>query len=203
MNLSNLKKLIISKKSLTLEHKKKVIQILKEYRKTYKSLICEDENSNINIISKKFNTNADFDSYVAQHRGLQILPKEKQTVINYKNATPIEFTDFYIKYESTDDFSNNNTTVVKKLKEGNQYCWTAFSKNQASDNNIKEADEPSSQPPVNTDGEEKSQDNGQEQPEQPEPEEPENTIQIIKSIPFVDEMTGSKILSEFLIKLDI
>ena len=35
---------------------------------------------------------------------------------------------FFLRYELTDDFGNNTTTIIKKLKEGNQFCWVAFSK---------------------------------------------------------------------------
>ena len=133
MNNKKLKTIIKSRNSLDFNGKKKLLKILKEYKKSYKSIICENENLNLNVISKKFNTNSEFNSYVAQHRGLQFLPQEKQAVTNYTSAKPVEFTDFMIKYESTDDFSNNNTTIIKKLKEGNQFCWTAFSKNTSSE----------------------------------------------------------------------
>ena len=124
------------------------------------------------------------------------MPQEKQAITNYQKAAPSELTDYYVKYESTDDFSNNNTTIIKKLKEGSQYCWTAFSKNESSsDRNtaVKEAEEPPTQPtPQNNNP-----------PETPEESDNKNTIEITKSLPFTSETDGSKILSEFLIKLDI
>jgi len=197
MNNTTLQNIIKSRGSLDLTGKKKLLKILKECKKSGKSILYENENLNLNVISKKFNTQSDFNSYVAQHRGLQILPQEKQTISNYSSAKPVELTDFMVKYESTDDFSNNNTTVIKKLKEGNQFCWTAFSKNSTSSDaatqsqdNLQEAD-----------GEEQQQ---EEQPTQPQtPQEPDNTLEVIKSVPFMDETNGAKILSEFLIKLDI
>ena len=27
----------------------------------------------------------------------------------------------------------NDTTIIKKLKEGNQFCWTAFSKHESAE----------------------------------------------------------------------
>ena len=152
-------------------------------------MICENEDLNINVISKKFNTNSDFNAYVAQHRGLQILPQEKQAIINYNNVKPSELSDFLVKYETTDDFSNNNTTVIKKLKEGTQYCWTAFSKNEAANS-------------MNATKNEIPKQSQQQSQTQKQPEV-NDTVEIIKSVPFNDETVGSKILSEFLIKLDI
>lgn len=46
---------------------------------------------------------------------------------------PTQRDKFFVKYESTDDFGNNDTTVIKKLKEGNMFCWTAFSKHESAE----------------------------------------------------------------------
>jgi hypothetical protein len=199
-----LQNIIKSRDSLDFNGKKKLLKILKECKKSYKSLIYENDDVDLNVIAKKFNTQSDFNSYVAQHRGLQILPQEKQAIVNYTSAKPVEMTDFMVKYESTDDYSNNNTTIVKKLKEGNQFCWTAFSKNtnmesstntQQGDNNLQEID-----------GEQQPSTQQQANQQQPPPEETpkiDNTLEVIKSVPFTDETNGAKIVSEFLIKLDI
>jgi hypothetical protein len=143
------------------------------------------------VVAKTFDTNADYDSYVNQRRGIEITPKERQALMTELAANPsaqaappqqstpsnaasqepsedettvddkiriqksITFTDetqgaeilakflaelglsnqkptsgdkFFMKYEVTDDFGNNTTTVIKKLKEGSMFCWTAFSK---------------------------------------------------------------------------
>lgn len=207
MNTYNLQKLINSRDSLTLKNKKKLLKILKEYKNTNKTVIYENDIQSQNVIAKKFTTSADFDTYVAQHRGLEILPQEKQAVSNYDKADPTEVTDFYIKYENTDDFSNNNTTIIKKLKEQNMLCWTAFSKNQSA-SNISEAEEPTQPQQGQPLSSKPTAKPAPAQPEQqPEPQEDsqtlKDTIEIIKSLTFSDETTGSKILSDFLIKLDI
>jgi len=162
------------------------------------------------VIAKTFDTEADFDSYVNQRRGIEMTPKEMQTVSvmaeaiepsmpaqpsqrpqspphpkpqpkpqskpqptpQSKPQPPTEPSDetvddkirvqksntfvdetqgadilsnflaelelnrekpthgdkFFLRYELTDDFGNNTTTIIKKLKEGNQFCWVAFSK---------------------------------------------------------------------------
>ena len=48
--------------------------------------------------------------------------------IGLASEKPTSGDKFHMKYKLTDDFGNNTTTVIKKLKEGNQFCWTAFSK---------------------------------------------------------------------------
>jgi len=198
-----LKSLIKSKRFLTSEHKKKLLKILKEYKDLTENdnYVGTRDNMESNVISKKFTTNADFESYVSQHRGLEILPKEQQAISNYKNIKPSEFTKFFIKYESTDEFSNNTTTIIKKLKEGGKCCWTAFQKIQSLSNSpeeapIQEADE---MPPQNNPPEQNQQTQPQEQPQSQD----DKRIEVIKSIPFADELQGSEIISEFLIKLDL
>ena len=143
-------------------------------------------------IAKTFDTNADFDSYVNQRRGIEMTPKERQALVTElasappaqaappTQATPSNepsqdtetvddkiriqksapFMDdtqgadilsdflaelelsherptsgdkFFMKYELTDEFGHNTTTVIKKLKEGGQFCWTAFSKYESAE----------------------------------------------------------------------
>lgn len=150
------------------------------------------------VIAKTFDTNADFDSYVNQRRGIEITPKEKQAIVTelavnpsaqpqatipaqtspsnksaqkpsedettvddkiriQKSTTFVDETrgadilanflaelelsherptsgdKFFMKYEITDEFGHNTTTVIKKLKEGGQFCWTAFSKYESAE----------------------------------------------------------------------
>ena len=145
-----------------------------------------------NAIAKTFDTNADFDSYVNQRRGIEMTPKERQALVTELAANPpaqatpsaqptnepsqddseatvddkiriqksAPFLDdtrgadilsnflaalelsherptsgdkFFMKYELTDEFGHNTTTVIKKLKEGGQFCWTAFSKYESAE----------------------------------------------------------------------
>ena len=172
-----------------------------------------DNQPSAKVIAKTFDTEADYDSYVNQRRGIEMTPKELQTVSVIAEATipqqaqqplptpkpatpktparpqsptPIPqskpqpneqpddttaddkiriqksntFVDdtqgadvlsnflselelaqekptagdkFFLRYELTDDFGNNTTTIIKKLKEGNQFCWTAFSKYESAE----------------------------------------------------------------------
>ena len=167
-----------------------------------------DHQPSAKVIAKTFDTQADYDSYVNQRRGIEMTPKELQSVSVMAEATipqsaqqplptpkpaapqapprpqspapqqnpqpeedttsddkirvqksntfvddtqgadilanflselelsqekPTHGDKFFLRYELTDDFGNNTTTVIKKLKEGNQFCWTAFSKYESAE----------------------------------------------------------------------
>lgn len=66
-------------------------------------------------------------TFVDENEGANILA-DLLIKLELQDQKPTETTRYYIKYETTDEFGNNNTTVIKKLKEGSQFCWTAFSK---------------------------------------------------------------------------
>lgn len=66
-------------------------------------------------------------TFVDESEGANILA-DLLIKLELQDQKPTETTRYYIKYEATDEFGNNNSTVIKKLKEGNQFCWTAFSK---------------------------------------------------------------------------
>ena len=198
MNTFKLSKLISIRESLSLNNKKKLLEILKNS----KILLIKEE-----VISKKFDTKAEFNTYIAQHRGLEILPQEKQAILNYTEVKPSELNRFFIKYETTDNFSNNNTTIVKKLKDGNQFCWTAFSKNENPEAKSNPPEPPTdnntSQQQIQIPTQSTQSSSGKDQLEESNDQSSNNTIEIIKSIPFTTEIDGSKVLSDFLIKLDI
>lgn len=141
-----LRRLIASKNSLSEDGKKKLLRILhlmKECGGTGNvggetditnadNLVAEDEftasdKPERNPIAKTFDTEADFDGYVNQRRGIEMTAKELQAIKGYTKASPTKQDKFSVKYENTDNFGTNSTTVIKKLKEGNQFCWTAFS----------------------------------------------------------------------------
>jgi hypothetical protein len=160
-----------------------------------------------NVISKTFDTEADFDSYVHQRRGIEITPKELESIQNFKDAKPIELDRFHVKYETTDNFGNNNTTVIKKLKEGNQFCWTAFSKYETAE----EEGTPETSPNFSEEEPEKSKEPSlpplkEEIPSKPSDEDEiivNDPIRVIKSITFINDIEGSNVLADFLNKLDI
>lgn len=213
------------KECMTLEQKKRLLIALKSLKEEYTgnvggetdianadNLVAEDEftaavKPERNIIAKTFDTQGDFDSYVNQRRGIEITPKEQQAILGLDSVRPTQQSKFFIEFETTDNFGKNNTTIIKKLKQGNQFCWTAFSKYEGAEDKNKP---------------EGSEDESPEKEETPEKEEehpkdlglkeqsPSNneltvndSIRITKTNTFVNDTQGADILSDFLKKLDI
>lgn len=211
---------------MTLEQKKKVLKLLYSMKEgniggetditNADNLVAEDEFTGAteqerNVIAKTFDTKADFDSYTNQRRGIEMTPKEQQAVLTYKDATPTQKDRFFIKYETTDDFGNNATTIIKKLKEGNnQFCWTAFSKHETAEEEGKPegTEEPSlneQEPPQNNSQPQQNNNNQNLPPTKPEDDEVvvDDPIRITKTITFVNDTEGSNILADFLRKLEL
>jgi len=135
---------------MTLEQKQRVLKALRSLKEEYTgnvggetdianadNLVSEDEFTSgateRNVVAKTFDTKADFDSYVNQRRGIEMTPKEQQAILGWKQAKPTQQDRFFVQFETTDDFGNNDTTVIKKLKDGNQFTWTAFSKHETAE----------------------------------------------------------------------
>src|SRR6185436_12902062 len=142
--LKKIKNIIKFKEQLSLEQKRRLLIGLKKIKEEYTgniggetditnadNLVSEDDiTSERNAIAKEFDTESDFDSYVNQHRGIQMTPKEQEAIIGYKSAKPTQQDKFFVKFEKSDSFGTNDTTVIKKMKDGNKFCWTAFSKSE-------------------------------------------------------------------------
>lgn len=216
------------KECMTLEQKKRLLIALRSLKEEYTgnvggetdianadNLVAEDEftaavKPERNVVAKTFDTEGDFDSYVNQRRGIEITPKEQQAILSYTKTKPTQNDRFFIRYETTDDFGNNDTTVIKKLREGNQFCWTAFSKHETAE---EEGKPEGSEKEVPEKGEEEpSKEKGEKTPEDLKLKEqlPVNNeltvndpIRITKTITFVDDTQGADTLSDFLKKLDI
>lgn len=206
MPMQKLKHFMKMRESLDENGKRKLLHALRLYKEIQEPMNLEEDEETSgeerNVIAKTFDTKADFDSYANQRRGIEMTPMEQQSILNYKEAKPTQQDRFFVKYETTDDFGNNTTTIIKKLKEGNQFCWTAFSKHETAEEEgqpegskeespLKEAD----QPPM-------ANNNQQQQPEEDEVTV-DDPIRITKTITFIDETEGAKILSDFLRKLEI
>jgi hypothetical protein len=159
-------------KNLPTKVKKEVLKILKEIRDA--PYLNEDQ-VQINPIAKKFNQPGNFDTYIIRFVGLPFFPKEIEAISNFKSTTPIKLDKNNIKYETTDQFGNNTTTVIKKLKEldGQSFTYIAFQKNYSTENTddltVQKAD----------------------------------NIFVIKSVSFKDDIKGGEILNNFLRKLNL
>ncbi len=136
-NTIDIKRFIKAKECLTESGKRKLLHALHLYKELQEPMwISEDgmmDRPERNVIAKTFDTKADFDSYVNQRRGIQMTPKEQQSILSYTETKPTQRDHFFVKFETTDDFGNNETTIIKKLREGNQFCWTAFTKHESAE----------------------------------------------------------------------
>lgn len=193
------------------------------------SMVAEDEftaatKPEPKVVAKTFDTDADFDSYIQQRRGIEMTPKEQQAILNWRDAKPTQRDKFMVKYETTDEFGQNDTTVIKKLRDpdSGQFCWTAFSKHESAEDEGKPEDEKGGE---EMGGEEEKGLPGLKElaatpstPSQPSGAPPEHTpsepddddevtvgdkIRISKSITFADETQGADILANFIQALDI
>jgi organic radical activating enzyme len=146
----------------------------------------EEEISSENPVAKTFTQNGNFEQYIQKFSGLELKPKEIESITNYfDKSKPTNQSDFeqqngqgpkkilFVRYESTDDFNNSTIHVIKKLREGNDLVFTAFQKN-------------SSQSDDNTDG-----------------NSVENEIEVYKSVTFRDEIEGGEVLANLLRKLEV
>lgn len=146
------------------------------------NLVAEmDTDTERHVVAKQFTTKDDFDSYVNRHRGIQMTPKEQQAIMGLASAKPNQQDNFFVKYENTDSFGTNQTVVIKKLKDGNQMCWTAF----ANYSKPGDDDEPEG---------EQSAGGGQTVNDE---------IHITKTINFANDDESSNILGDFLRELEL
>jgi hypothetical protein len=71
-------------------------------------------------------------TFVDETQGAEILTKFLAE-LGLDKQRPNGGDKFSLRYEMTDEFGKNTTTVIKKLKEGPQFCWTAFSKYESAE----------------------------------------------------------------------
>ena len=133
MPMDKLRHFMKIRESMTSEQKKKLLITLKKLQESYSNtgnvggetditnadnlMVSEEAPANKNVMAKTFDTEGDFDSYVNQNRGIEMTPKEQQAVLGYKTAKPTQQDKFFVKYEITDGFGHNSTTIIKKMKE--------------------------------------------------------------------------------------
>jgi len=177
--------------SMTEKQKRKLLIGLRKLKEGYAgggntditnpdNLVAEmDTDTERHVVAKTFDTKGDFDSYVNQHRGIQMTPKEQQAILSF-NQKPNQQDKFFIKYEKTDSFGTNETVVIKKLKDGNQFCWTAFANYAKADAEVEpEGEEGGGNATVNDD------------------------IRITKTITFQTDDESANILGDFLRGLEL
>lgn len=145
---------------------------------TFENQLGDPNQTEQNPIAKTFKQSGKFEEYIGKFSGLELKPKEIESITNYTNAKPTKMDKFLVRYESTDDFNNNSITVIKKLREGNDLVFTTFQSSTQSDQSGGETPEK----------DEKSGDDG---------------IIVSKSRSFRTDIEGGKLLSDILQKLEI
>lgn len=173
-----------SEKNLPLKKKLEMVSLLKEFQEPM--MLQEGQT---NPVAKEFTKSAVYDQYVQRFVGLPFSQREMESINNYTEVKPSKVDSNQVKYESSDQFNNNTSTIIKKLREGSQFSYTAFTKYTR---NKPEESEPDSAP-------ESPEKQNVVTPTGPQPED----VIVAKSVSFTEDSDGSKILADFLRKLDL
>lgn len=170
-----------SEKDLPLKLKMEMLSVLKEFQEPM--MLQEGQT---NPIAKEFTKTGIYEQYTQKFVGLPFSQKELESINNYTDVKPSKIDKNQVRYESSDQFNNNTTTVIKKLREGSQFSYTSFTKYSQTQKEKNPEQQNAEQQPTVT-------------PVGPQPED----IIVAKSIAFTDDISGSKILSDFIRKLDL
>jgi hypothetical protein len=234
-----IKPLMEMREGMTAEDKRKLLIGLKQYKASVAKensmtlspqepmwISEEQPNAERNVVAKTFTQQGNFDPFVNQNRGIQFAPKEMEALANFKKiVAPTTIDPFSARFETTDDFGNNTTTVIKKHRQGNQFVFTAFAKHDSSRPEPEPEPEPAPKqgmPPTSPKGMPApkgapakggaTQSTGAKpsMPSMPSLKElatgqspTDNQITITKTITFTDEIKGADILADFLRTLDL
>jgi hypothetical protein len=191
-----------------LRTKKAMLSVLKDIREPM--YLNEDDEGAVNPIAKEFHVKDDFQTYVKRYLGQPLSPKELEAVNTLKEVKPSKIERTELWYETSDDFKNSTTTIIKKMKDGNQFSFNAFQKHETAQPEEKPEQPPGGmEPPPGPGGPEQPAEPGAPEtpPTEPETEQPaveeKDDITVTKSVLFKDEIKGGSILVEFLKKLDL
>ena len=110
--------------------KKAILSVLKDSKNSIDEIYDETDNiGDKNAITKEFNVEGKFDEYVKRFLGQRFSEKEMEAINTFQEVKPTKVESNLIRYETTDDFQNSNTTIIKKLREGSDFVYVAFTKN--------------------------------------------------------------------------
>jgi len=193
--------------------KQVILSILKDCREP---MYLEEEETN--PVAKKFTVQQPFERYVKRFIGQPFSPKEFEALDSYTEQKPTKIERTEIRYETTDDFQNSTTTIIKKMKDGVEFSYNAFSKHTKVEPPEEEptpggetaagGPEPTGSEPGGSADLPPLEEADTTPPNKPvvtpTPTENENDdVTITKSILFKDDIKGAAILAEFLKKLDL
>jgi hypothetical protein len=177
--------------------KKRIVTVLKSL--IGHNAITEEDEATPEVVASSKTLHGDFDQTLKMYRGFELTPKENQAIQNFDGAEPAVHDKFKVQYSKSDDFTNNSTIVIKKLRQPDgKYVYTALVKVRGGG----DEPEPTTEPPAGSaPPQEPAQPSTQAQPPQPQQQMREggsgDEIKIIKSIP-IDDSEGSEILTNFI-----
>lgn len=136
-----------------LKLKKAILSVLKDcrdpmyldefYSQGEKNKITSDPKD---VITKEFNVEGKFEDYVKRFLGQRLSEKEMEAVNNFQEKKPTKIEANQIRFETTDEFKNSTTTVIKKLREGAEFVFVAFTKNTKVENPSQQQQQPGGEP---------------------------------------------------------
>jgi hypothetical protein len=186
-----------AKSVVELKTKKAVLEMLKDIREPM--YLNEAET---NPVAKTFTVKDDFERYAKRYVGQPFAPKELEALDTFQETKPTKIDRIEIRYETTDEFQNTTSTILKKMKDSGQFCFTAFTKHtKVEPEEDPEPDQPESLEP--TDANAPPEMPMKEQQDPAPMDEPKEDIIVTKSTLFNDEIKGAAVLAEFLKKLDL
>lgn len=106
-----------------LKIKKAILSVLKDCREPM--YLQEGESD---VIVKEFNVEGKFEEYAKRFLGQRLSEKEMEAFNTYQDKKPTKIESNQVRYETTDEFKNSTTTVIKKLREGAEFVFVAFTK---------------------------------------------------------------------------
>lgn len=178
-----------------LKTKKAVLEMLKDIREPM--YLNEQET---NPVAKTFNVKDDFERYAKRYVGQPFSPKELEALDTFQETKPTKIDRIEIRYETTDEFQNTTSTILKKMKDSGQFCFTAFTKHTK----VEAEEEPEQPESLEPDDSTVPKPPPLQEQQDPAPmDEPKDDIIVTKSTLFNDEIKGAAVLAEFLKKLDL
>lgn len=169
--------------------KQRILKVLKYLMGN--NVIKEEIPPSPKVVASTKTAHGDFDQTLKMYRGFAFTPKENQAIQNFDEAQPSAHDKFRVQYSKSDDFTNNSTIVVKKLRQPDgKFVYTALVK-------VRGGEEEESPETPEAPAEPAGAPTGEKPPQAPMKEAVGDEIKIIKSVP-IDGMGGEEILTNFL-----
>lgn len=201
--------------------KKAILAVLKDVVEPMYLNENEEGQNDVEPVANTFHVKSEWAKYIKPYIGQPLSSKELEALGNFKEKQPTTIARTEIWYKTTDTFQMSHTTVIKKMKDGGQFSYTAFQKQEkpTPDDKPQDKEQSPSGPELNPEqgiGGTSEMPQGEIPAGSPTPpaqtsnSEPDKTdavekddIIVTKSILFKDDIKGAAILIGFLKKLDL